>query len=151
MPIEGIGKQITRDISVFKFSWKRPSLVNDAATSDMPTFEAFVWDVLEVAEGKRIVQRTVLGEAFNVITTLNLVQHGRGPPIGAGDGVAVLIKIKAPSIAAPLGEQLEFVSDRMITPDALLEFQAANVSRARASLGTIEPTVRPPLNRVGHG
>ena len=46
--------------------------------------------------------------------------------------------------AASFCEQLELACDRMVAPDALLKFDAANVRRDRAAVRAVEPAVRPP-------
>ena len=106
--------------------------------------------VLEVAVGVRIVQRAVLGEAFDVVAALHLVQADDVAAVRAGDGVAVAIEVESPGVAAPFAEQLEALGRRMVAPDALLKADAANVGRHGAALRAIEPAVGAPLQRVDH-
>ena len=69
--------------------------------------------------------------------------------VRARDDLAVLIEVQAPGVAAALTEQLEGARDRMITPDALLEFDPANVRIHRAAVRSVEPAVRSPRQGIG--
>src|SRR5262249_48816521 len=104
MPVDGVREKVAGDVGVVEALGKSATLVKHAATRDVTAFEALVWHMLEIPESKRIMQRTMLGETLDVITALDLVQHGGGPPVGSRDRVAMLIKIQAPGVAAAFGE-----------------------------------------------
>src|SRR5437870_3150177 len=110
----------------------------------MAAFEPGVGDMIEVAECVRIVQRPVLAESFDVVASLHLVQSDLLAEIRSRDDVAVLVEIESPGITSPFGEKLELMRERMVTPDALLKFEFANVSRYRAALRAVKPAVWPP-------
>ena len=107
VPVDGVREQVGGDVGVAERLGKRAALIDDAAAGDVAAAVALVRDVLEVAVGVRIVQRAVLGEAFDVVAALHLVQADALAVVGAGDGVAVAIEIESPGVAAPFGEQLE--------------------------------------------
>src|SRR5439155_14615752 len=129
----------------------RATLVDDAADGDMAAVKILVRHVLEVTVGVRVVQRAVLLKPLDVITALDLVEHRVAAPVGGRDSVAVRVEVEAPGVAAALREQLEFLRDRMIAPNALLKLDTANLGRHRAALRPIKPAVRSPLERVGDG
>jgi hypothetical protein len=151
VPVDGVRQQVRGDVLVLVLLGKGPTRVEDAATGDVAALESLIGDVLEIAEGVRVVQGAVLAEALDVVAALHLVQRDLPAPVGAGDDVAVAVEIESPGVAATLGKQLEFLGPRVIAPDALLEFAAANLRRHRAALGAVQPAVRAPLQRVGKG
>ncbi len=56
-----------------------------------------------------------------------------------------------PQVLPPLRlRQLEAFRRRMIAPNSLLEFDAADVGRHRAALVAIEPAIGAPSQRIGH-
>ena len=73
-----------------------------------------------------------------------------------GPEVAVLIEVDAPRIAAALGENLESVSHRMVTPHTGIDPltiifggpRLANIGRTENPVATIEPTIGPPVEGV---
>ena len=86
---------------------KRVALVDDPARGDVAALlGALVGDRAEVAVRVRIVQRTVLGEALQVIAALDHVKRDVGP-VAAAEGVAGGVEVEAPGVAAAFGEQLE--------------------------------------------
>src|SRR5436305_11348304 len=93
----------------------------------------------------------MLAEAFHVIRALDLMQKDRVAVIGAGDHMAMAIEIQPPGVAPALGEKFELSRDRMIAPDSLLKFNAPDVGRHRAALGTIQPAIWSPLEGIGKG
>src|SRR5262245_11671737 len=107
--------------------------------------------MVEVPVSMRVVQRAMFLEALDVVGTLHLVEHRVAAPVGASDGVAVLVEIETPGVATPFTKQLELLRERVIAPDALLELNSTNLGRNRAALIAIEPTVWSPLERVGNG
>src|SRR5438105_2401443 len=151
MPVNRVGKRVSRDVSLIKLFGKSSALVENAAAGYMPAFESLVGNMVEIAEGIRVLQFAVLAEAFDIVGALHLVEANDVAKVGAGDGVAVGIEVESPGVASSLGEQLELSGKRMITPDALLESDPADMGRDRAPLGTIEPAIRPPLQGVGKG
>ena len=90
------------------------------------------------------MQRAVFAKAFPVITSLNTVQHAEGAEVGGINQFTILIKIKAPGIAAAFAKQFKLARQRMVAPDALLKFDPANVRSHRAALATVEPAIRSP-------
>ena len=73
-----------------------------------------------------------------------------------GPEVAVLIEVDAPRIAAALGENLESVGRRMVTPDTRIDpltivFRGprlANMGRTKHPVATIEPPIGTPVEGV---
>src|SRR5439155_2994577 len=143
MPIHRVGEQITRDVNAVELRWKSASLIDDSAIRDVAAFEPGVRDMIEVAERVRIVQRPVFAETFDIVAALHLVQPDLLAEIRSRDDVAVFVEIESPGVATPFGEQLELMRERMVTPDALLKFDAANMSRYRAPLSAVKPAVLP--------
>src|SRR3989442_5237159 len=125
MPIDCVREQITRYVNAVELRWKSASLIDDAAIRDVAAFEPGVRNMIEVAEGVRIVQRPVFAEAFDIVAALHLVQPDLLAEVCSRDDVAVLVEIESPGVATPFGEQLELMGERMVTPDALLKFEAA--------------------------
>src|SRR6267154_4966538 len=144
MPIDCVREQITRYVNAVELRWKSASLIDDSAIRDVAAFEPGGRNLIAVAERVRIVQRPVFAEAFDIVAALHLVQSDLLAEVCSRDDVAVLVEIESPGVAAPFGEQLELMRERMVTPDALLEFDSADVGRYRAALRTIKPAVRPP-------
>ncbi len=93
MPVEIVGQGIGGDIGAAKRGRQAVAFVDDAATSNVTAFEALVRHMLEIAEGKGIVQFTMLGETLDVIPSLHLMQADDIAIIGAGDSVAVEIEV----------------------------------------------------------
>ena len=87
----------------------------------------------------------MLAEPFDVVATLHLVQPDDIAKVCSGDNVAVFVEIDAPGVAPAFSEEFELFRQRVISPDPLLEFDAANVGGDRASLRTVQPAVRAPL------
>src|SRR6185295_14756202 len=90
------------------------------------------------------------------VGALHLVEHGEAAPVGASDGLPVLIEVEAIRVAAALREHLESLRLGMVAPDALLKFDnimrvygVLDLAGARAAGGAIQPAVRAPLKRVG--
>jgi len=117
----------------------------------VPAGVSGVGHVFEVAIGVRIVQRAMLGEAFDVVGSLHLVQADDVAGIGARHYVAVAVEVESPGVAAPFAEQLEAFGGRVVAPDALLKTDAANVRRDGAALRAVEPAVGAPLQGIDHG
>ena len=88
---------------------KRAALIDDAAARDVPALEAGIGDVLEIAVGVRILQLAVLGESFDVVGALHLVQHGGIAPVGAGDHVAVPVEIGPQVLPPPSANSSNFL------------------------------------------
>src|SRR5262249_54963730 len=104
--------------------------------------EVAVWDVVDEAVGERVVQRAVLAERLPVVAALDAVQHGEAADVGAVEQVAARVEVEAPGVAAALAEQLELPRDRVVAPDALLEFHAVDVGGHGAALAAVQPAVR---------
>ena len=80
-----------------------------------------------IAKFDDVVSRYPEGkQKAGLLPILHLVQADGIAIIRAGDGVAMRIEIESPGVAAPLGEQLERLRDWVVTPDALLELNAAD-------------------------
>ena len=92
----------------------------------------------------------MLAERLPVIASLDAVEHDEPADVGAGEELAVAVEVEAPHVAPALAEQLESLGRRVISPDALLELDAADLGRDRAPLKTVEPAVGPPGQRVRH-
>src|SRR5262249_15056127 len=142
--------EIASDVLAAELSRERIALIDDTADSDVSAARIAVRHVLEVTVGIRIVQGPVLAERLPVVAALDTMQHVNAAVVRTIEEVTVLVEIEAPRVAAPLAEQLELVRDRMITPNTLLEFDAADVRRHRAPLAAIKPAVRSPRQRVCH-
>src|SRR5207245_612435 len=104
VPIDGVGQEIAGYVDVVKRLRECAALVDNSAAGDVAAFEAVVRDMVEVAEGVRILQLPMLAEVLDVIAALDLVKHGNAAEIGAGDGVAVPVEVESPGVAAALGE-----------------------------------------------
>ena len=92
----------------------------------------------------------MLGEALQVIPALDHVKGDVGP-VAAAEGVAGAIEVEAPGVASAFGEELKPPRTRVVSPDPLLKFGAANPCGDGASLCAIEPAVGPPGHRVHRG
>src|SRR5687768_12625454 len=126
MPIDTVGEQITRNISAAKWLRKRAAQIDYPAAGHVPAAKPAIGDVFEVPERVWIMERAVFGEAFHIISALDLVQRDLFAPVRPGNDIAVLVEIEAPSVAPALGEQLEPARDRVVPPDPLLKFDAAD-------------------------
>src|SRR5207249_12235598 len=125
VPINRVRQEVPRDIGAVERRRKRAALIENPSAGDVAALEAVVWNVIEVTERVGIVQRAVFAEAFDVISSLHLVQRDLLAEIRSRDEVAVSVEIDPPGVAAAFREQLKFARERVITPDALLKFGAA--------------------------
>src|SRR6266446_2530760 len=92
----------------------------------------------------------MFAETLPVISALNSMQMAIRTEVRAVNEFALTIEVQSPGVAAALAKKFELVRQRMITPDALLKFQATNVRRDGAALASVKPAVRPPCERVGN-
>src|SRR4051794_36827544 len=116
-------------------SWRKVCpLVNNTAISHVPSGEIGVWDMVEIPERIRIVQRAMFAKAFPVVRALNAMQMPVRAGVGAVNQFAILVKVQAPGIATAFAEKFESVSQWVIAPHALLKLEAANSARHRAAL-----------------
>src|SRR5262249_40757246 len=129
---------------------EQAALVEDEAARQRAAEKAAVPDGVDEAEGVGVVQRAVLAPALDVVASLDVMAERLGG-VAAREELAVPIEVDAPGVAAALGEQLELLCPRAIAPDALLELDAADVGRHRATLRAVEPAVGAPGQRVGEG
>src|SRR5262245_7313837 len=107
-----------------------------------------MWHVVEEPISVRIVQGPVFAERLPVIPALHSVQHREPADVRAVEQVAEPVEVEAPGVPAALAKQLELPGERMVSPDALLELNSADVGRNSASLAAVQPTVGAPCQRV---
>src|SRR6266566_5994336 len=138
--IQNVGK----DVGACKFKGKGAAVIDNAATGNVSAAVAAIVDVAEVTVGMRIVQCAVFAKVLYIIAALHLVQQFALLEIRPRQDFAVFVKIQPPGITAAFGEQFELFRAGMITPDALLELDAANVRRHRAALRSVKPAIRSP-------
>src|SRR5947208_364587 len=75
---------------------------------------------------------------------------------GLDERLAVLVEVEAPWIAGAVGEHLELVLGRMVTPDARVDRHAVLLGHSRLAdlrvcedtVAAVEPAVRAPGERV---
>src|ERR1700691_4993911 len=116
----------------------------------MPAHKVVVGTVIEPPIGMGIMQRSVLAKTFPVVAALNAVHHAVTAVIRAEDNVAVLVKIHPPFVAAAFQEKFKPAGKGMVTPNSLLKFDPANIGGDTTALAAVQPSVRPPSERVGH-
>ena len=75
----------------------------------MATSKAGVWNMVKIAKRIGIVQRSVFGEAFDVVAALHLMEADLIAKICPGDDVSIFVKIHTPSIAAPFSKEFKFL------------------------------------------
>src|SRR5258708_1270746 len=92
----------------------------------------------------------MFAETLPVISALNSMQMAIRTEVRAVNEFALTIEVQSPGVAAALAKKFELVRQRMITPDALLKFQATNVRRDGAALASVKPAIRSPRERVGN-
>src|SRR5262245_57265831 len=63
----------------------------------------------------------------------------------------VAVEVEAPRVTAAFAKQLESAADGMVTPDTLLELNAANVGGHGAALTAVEPAIGTPCEGIRHG
>src|SRR5688572_14306593 len=108
--------------------------------------------VLEVAESEGVVKGPMLGKALDVIGALGVMESSRRSVVCSRKQSSLAVKFHAPGISAALGEKLELFRLWVIAPDGLSqEFHPLHVGGGGASLGAVQPAVRPPVQAVGHG
>src|SRR5258705_11457010 len=100
--------------------------------------------MVEIAIGVGIVQRAVFAEAFPIVTALHTMKHAVRAKVRGINEFAVLVEVQPPGIAAAFAKKFEAMTDRMVAPNALLEFDAANGRSNGAALAAVEPAVRAP-------
>ena len=93
-------------------------------------FATVIGDGVEVAIGPGVMQRAMLGKPFPVIPPLNHLEADEAAVGGAKDP-SLAIKVQAPGVTAPLGEQLKLLGHWVEPPDPLLEPNATNIGRHR--------------------
>ena len=125
--------------------------MENSAAGHMAPLKALIGDMVEIAIRVRILQRAMFSKTLNVIGPLVLMQKSESPPVGAGQHLALGAKIQSPSVATPLGKQFEFFADGMKAPNALLEGEASDLGGYGTPLGTIQPAIRAPNQRVSVG
>src|SRR5262249_53758290 len=109
----GIDAEVRIDHGVLESRGKQSALVDGEPAREGAAKETPMLDGVEVSEGKGIVQRAVLAEAFDVVAALHMMAQRFGG-VAAGEELAVTIKVDAPRVAAPLREQLKVARDRMV-------------------------------------
>src|SRR5262249_6728391 len=103
----------------------------------------------EVVVRVQVVKRAMLAEAFVEVAALHAVDERT-----AVRGVihfAIRVERDAVAVGTALAEEFEFASDRVVTPQALLELEAANATGSGAAVHAIEPAIGTPSEMVGHG
>src|SRR6266571_1557441 len=91
----------------------------------------------------------MFAKTFPVVSPLHAVEVAIRAEVCAINQFALGVEVQSPRIAAALAEKLELVRQRMITPNALLKFEAANVCGDGAALASVQPAVRPPGKGIG--
>src|SRR5438876_396927 len=132
-----MAEQIAADVPALEARREICSLINYPTIGQMATGKIRVRNMIEVTEGIRIVQRAMFAEAFPIISALNAVQVAIRAEVRAVNKLALTVKVQSPGVAAALAKKFELVRQRMITPDALLKFQTANVRCDRAALAAV--------------
>src|SRR5262249_35439770 len=90
-----------------------------------------------------------------VATALADVEQVRNDAAGQ-EGIAVIVEVNAPRVAGAVGEDLEFLLDRMIAPDAGVDRRALLGRRAgladervgKDAVAAVEPAIGAPDERV---
>ena len=95
VPIDGIGKDVCSHVLIAQFCRKRIPLINDAPDRNVPPFKVCMGYVLEETVCMWVLQWAMLSEVLDVISSLDLMQHGVVSVIRAGDHVAMSIEIGA--------------------------------------------------------
>src|SRR5271166_1672327 len=101
----------------------------------------------------------MLGEAFEVITALDVVEATRIAAVIAGVNAAYGVDLQAEGVAAALGKNLVAAGLGVIAPDelahrvngGLIDAVVFHAAGHRAALASVEPAVRSPLQAVGAG
>ena len=104
-------------------------------------------DVHQMPVGIRVVQRSVLAEALEVVCAL--VSVPEEAEVRGVEQVAVVVECEAEDVPAALAEQFEFLRGRVIAPHALLKLDAPNSAGRGAAVESIQPAVRSPGEVVG--
>ena len=144
MPVQAMSEQIAGDVGVAKGGRQMVGLIDNAADRDMAAAEVIVRRVFEIAVGMRIVQGPVFTERLDVVGALHAMQQRMAAVIGAVKQLSTAIEIESPRISAAFAEQLERLRHGMVPPHPLLEFDATNVRRHRATLATVQPAIGAP-------
>ena len=100
----------------------------------------------KVVVGVQVVQRAVLAEAFVEVAALHRMHEWAA--VGRVVTLAVGVERDAVAVAAAFAEEFELARDRVIAPEALLEFDAADAARGRAAVDAVEPAVGAPGEMV---
>ena len=126
MPVNRVRKKVSTDERAAEFLGKCIAFVDDAAGRDVAAdLRSLISDRAEVAVGVRIVQWSVLRKPLEIVTALNHVKRDVRP-VAAAEGVAGVVEVEAPGVAAAFREQLKPVRDGVVSPDSLLEFDTAD-------------------------
>ena len=96
----------------------RAALVDEHGLGEA-RFVADVGHVFKPTEGIGIHERAVFAPAFNIGTTLFVVDAAGVAVVGAGEGAAFAVELQAISIATTFGKDFEFVGAWMVAPDSL--------------------------------
>src|SRR5262249_5732411 len=128
----GVGPQVGVDHGLVETRGEESPLVDHEPAGQGAAEEAVVADWVEVAEGIGVMERAMLAEPLDVIGPLDVVAERLGG-VAAGEEPALGVEIDPPGVAAALGEELELLRDRMVSPDALLELDAADLRRDGAA------------------
>src|SRR5262245_20016921 len=120
----------------------------DRAASGRSAGNLVALKLREVVVSVQVVKRPVLAEAFVEVAALDGVDEW--PAVGGVVGFAVRVEGDAKAIGAAFAEEFEFASDRVVTPQTLLKFEAAYATGRGAAVHAIEPAVGAPGEMVGH-
>src|SRR4051794_6540139 len=100
----------------------------------------------------------MLTKALLRIAALHIVKAARVAAVVPAENAAFGIDLRSERVAAPFSKDFVLALLWMIAPDELAErmryfllTRPANISRHRAALPTVEPTVGPPAETVGDG
>ena len=112
--------------------------------------------VPEITEGIGIRERSVFGESFLEIPSLDIVEASCVAAVVAGKNTAFGIELDTERVTASFGEDLIHVSFGVVTPNQLshradrrvVTSRTAHFATNRAALGGIEPSVGSPREAV---
>ncbi len=98
--------------------------------------------------GMQIVQWPMFAKTLEVVASLDGVDQGAS--IGGIVELAMLVEGEAVAIGSPFTKNFELFCFGVITPYALLKYNAPNMTSRGAAIDPIEPTVGTPGQMVGH-
>src|SRR3954470_13471648 len=144
MPLNAVPEQISGNILAAKLFRQSIASIDNSTHGDVPTREILVGNMFEVAKGVWIMQGAMFPKAFPIIATLYRMQHSVLAEIGGINQLSLIIEIQSPRVSTSFAEQFKSTRDRMISPDTLLKFNAANLRCDGAALASIKPAVWSP-------